>query len=199
MYHLTTEEDYLSMLKDKRIHVSQINKHNALEGVYMFDLINHLKRWGHSNDWSGHLGQRLLGLKQGNHPNTNKIVLLKIPTENISKEKILIRSQNKLFANMREFTEARINYIFGNVRPNEKLKHLFSGDSAKNSRLYKQRKEAIEYIYPENIALLKAEKIGELIYNDMSIDRLNNRGVNKIYSNLLKGTPEEKALVLLKD
>ena len=67
-------------------------------------------------------------------------------------------------------------------------KSLF-GDSAKNRRLYQQRKEAIEYIYPEDITTTQIEKIGEC-------DR--GQSMEKLLFALLKGSPEEKALFINK-
>ena len=65
-------------------------------------------------------------------------------------------------------------------------KSLF-GDSAKNRKLYQQRKEAIEYIYPEDITTTQIEKIGEC-------DR--GQSMEKLLFALLKGSPEEKALFI---
>ena len=65
-------------------------------------------------------------------------------------------------------------------------KSLF-GDSAKNRRLHQQRKEAIEYIYPEDITTTQIEKIGECD---------SGQSIKDMLFALLKGSPEEKALFI---
>lgn len=59
------------------------------------------------------------------------------------------------------------------------------GETARKRKLYEQRKEAIEYIYPEDITTGMFTKIGECD---------SNMPANSIFSALIKGTPEEKML-----
>ena len=90
---------------------------------------------------------------------------------------------------------AKINDAYMEQHPLPKLedivkkygdsKSLF-GDSAKNRRLYQQRKEAIEYIYPEDITT-QIEKIGECD---------TGHSIKDMLFALLKGSPEEKALFI---
>lgn len=59
------------------------------------------------------------------------------------------------------------------------------GENAKKRKLYQQRKDSIEYIYPEEISIENIEKIGEC-----DVDT----SFQKVFAELLKNTPEEKAL-----
>lgn len=70
---------------------------------------------------------------------------------------------------------------------------------AKERKLFQQRKEAIEYIYPEDIPTSKFEKIGEVNVDELrktaEYDPL--KPMRSIFSALLKGAPEEKGALLL--
>ena len=47
LYHLTTKENYNSMLKDGFIKTSHdVELSSNLEGVFLFEMINFVKRWG---------------------------------------------------------------------------------------------------------------------------------------------------------
>ncbi len=66
--------------------------------------------------------------------------------------------------------------------------------SAKNRKLFKQRKQAIEYIYEENLPLSAFEKIGEVDlkrFNVTTSSDINATSLS-IFSSLLKNTPESK-------
>lgn len=69
------------------------------------------------------------------------------------------------------------------------INHLFLGDNAKYSKLYKQRKEAIEYFYSEKINIKDVEKIGEA-----TLPKDFEGQANNIFKQLLKGTKEQNAL-----
>ena len=74
--------------------------------------------------------------------------------------------------------------------------HIVSGAPAKERKLFQQRKEAIEYIYPEEIPAFVVEKIGETNVDDILLPA-EKCSLLDIFSRLLKGTPEEKATLLL--
>lgn len=70
---------------------------------------------------------------------------------------------------------------------------------AKERKLFQQRKEAIEYIYSEDIPTSQIEKIGEVNVEELrktaEYDPL--RPIRSIFSALLRGTPQEKGALLL--
>lgn len=194
LYHLTTEENYQAILKSNKL--KRGGKYEQIQGVFMFELSNFFKRWGTSPIWQGKNLRNSL-INQSRHGGYGKLVLLRIPTENLNREKLLVRSQNKLFScihNPKYYTFLR-DLKSADIIPDE-LTHSFNGDSARKSKLYKQRKEAIEYIYPKAINISKIQKVGESNSVNFFGNTLN---VYTVFSNLLKGTPEEKALRLFKN
>ena len=79
----------------------------------------------------------------------------------------------------------------------ETLNHLTNGDKAIFANLYKQRKEAIEYIYKDKINISDVEKIGECS-NTWSTQRIGEKSTpREIFEILLKGTKEQKNLIYL--
>lgn len=74
--------------------------------------------------------------------------------------------------------------------------HIVSGAPAKERKLFQQRKEAIEYIYPNEIPASVVEKIGETNVDDILLPA-EKCSMRDIFSRLLRGTPEEKATLLL--
>lgn len=77
--------------------------------------------------------------------------------------------------------------------------HLTVGIPAKERKLFQRRKEAIEYIYREDIPTSQIEKIGEVNVDELrktaEYDAL--RPMRSIFSALLRGTPQEKGALLL--
>ena len=85
--------------------------------------------------------------------------------------------------------------------PEERLyvpisEHIVSGAPAKERKLFQQRKEAIEYIYPNEIPASVVEKIGETNVDDILLPAEKCSLIN-IFSRLLRGTPEAKTTLLL--
>jgi len=224
LYHFTTESNYQSMLKNGEIKTA---KTGAFQGFYMVDLNNLLKRWNASKDWEN-LDLREELLRQVRKLG-EKVVVIRIPTENIDKNKLLIRSQNKLLPLSRDtYLEALANWKKTGEIPNAKFEHLFIGDKATNSKRYKQRKEAIEYIYPAKLDISMTQKVGstevkaknrlsrklkylvkdfmKLVYPtapnfSVFIERYKPSKIDakSTFIDLFKGTPEEKALKQFKN
>ena len=98
LYHLTTKKNYNSMLKDGFIKTH----HDAcatlnLDGVFLFEMINFVKRWsstGLSIDWLKKPFLLLDALILQAATKNPEIVLLKIPTKNFLLEKLRCRVQN---------------------------------------------------------------------------------------------------------
>ena len=74
-------------------------------------------------------------------------------------------------------------------------KHCKKGTSAKNRKLFEQRKDAIEYFYPNDIQSINIEKIGE--YNIGEIKNITENDLKSIFSSILGNIPEKGMLNLL--
>ena len=74
--------------------------------------------------------------------------------------------------------------------------HVISGAPVKERKLFQQRKEAIEYIYSDDIPASSIEKIGETNVENILLPA-EKCSMRDIFSKLLRGTPEEKATLLL--
>ena len=220
IYHMTNKSNYQSMLCDGIIKTSQDGLLG--NGVFTTELTNLFKRWRKCKSWrSKSLQEQLLRqVAKGK----DEIVILKIPTSKLDSDKLVIRSQNKLFSwtfsdkakdafeqiAQRVYNEALPNGWLNKVREILKdiitkqeskkyAEHLTTGTPAKMSGLYKQRKEALEYVYLDNIPMSKVEKIGEV--NIAELRKTSEydpiRPMRSIFTNLLKGTPEVKGAELL--
>ena len=220
IYHMTTKSNYESILKDGMIKTS--SEGLIGNGIFTTELTNFFKHWRKNSSWgnSSLQEQLLLHVSKGE----DEIIILKIPTAKLSPDKLVIRSQNKLFSwlnsnNADKIFEAVENFVnqqngtldwlnrIRNLYKKLLLKkesrylteHLTTGAPAKMSGLYKQRKEALEYIYLDNIPISDAKKIGEVdikaLRKTAEYDPV--RPMRSIFTNLLKGTPEAKGAELL--
>lgn len=219
IYHMTSKRNYESMLCDGIIKTSPDELLG--NGVFTSELTNLFKRWRKCKSWGNEsLQERLIShVAKGN----DEIVILKIPTTKLDADKLVIRSQNKLFnwAFSDKAKEAfnqisimgnedipngwlnKIREILKDIIAKQESKkyaqHLTTGAPAKMSGLYKQRKEALEYVYLDNIPISNVEKIGEVNIAELrkSAEYDPVRPMRSIFTNLLKGTPEVKGAELL--
>lgn len=191
LYHLTSEEKYLEMLKNGYLKMGGGGDVDPIEGVFMIELNNSFKHWG----------KKLMGMDSNKElikyvGKKGKIVALRIPTAVLDKNDLLIRSQNKVteFYKTKEFREALENWKKTKEIPEGAYEHMFKGEKATKSRHYKQRKEIIEYIYPHEIKMSNTHKLGCANVNV-------NQGIDtkSVYTKLFTGYPEEQTLVLIKD
>ena len=219
IYHMTNKSNYESMLCDGIIKTSQ--DEFIGNGVFATELTNLFKRWRKSKSWgSVSLQEELIGqVSKGK----DEIVILKIPTAKLDTDKLVVRSQNKLFSWIFSYKAeeafTQISKMKKEVGSNDRLdkvreilkdiitkqeskkyaEHLTIGAPAKMSSLYKQRKEALEYVYLDNIPMSNVEKIGEVNIAELrktaGYDPV--RPMRSIFTNLLKGTPEFKGAELL--
>ena len=193
LYHLTSEENYKKILESGKLHISNNDRQLDYGGVFMTDLANLTKRWRASGDWDinpdnpdgVYLSLALLfqAVKNG-----HKIVCLRVPTKNLNHDLLKIRSQNKL-------AKCEI------TQENRYAEHVKKGAPAKDSSLYKKRKEAIEYIYQEDIPLDKTELVGEIDISHISIDTAlswskhqQKDEVKAVLRRIFSGQPEQKAI-----
>lgn len=188
LYHMTTKQNYESILKSGKIHTSCDCSRSNLDGVFMFDMQNFSKRWANTMlqtpNAKANLGTVLLCKNITEFENMTKgidIVLLKIPTKGMDISKLKVRPQ---------------------LVPSELNAGILNGDSALYKSLYTRRKNAIEYIYENNIDTSCLEKIGTATLKFESIDDLAKTAQASpfdILLNLVKGHPEEKCVRAFKN
>lgn len=182
LYHITDAVSYEKIKADGFMEPRRPNSSFSQEGIFTFELQNALKRWQQIPTQQGK--NTLLGMLLEITRNSN-VVILKIPTKNLNLDNLLIRSQDwyfnatkKLpesqikriekywdelgdidygikFAKLEEFKKAIIARLF-----QDKTSHIQNGSTAIEAPLYKQRGEAIEYIYTDKIPMSNIEKIG---------------------------------------
>lgn len=89
--------------------------------------------------------------------------------------------------------------LFDKIGQKDVGEMLVEGIPAKYSKLLKQRKKAIEYVYFNEIPSSNFEKIGEVNISKLrkTADYDPVRPMRSIFSKLLQGTPEEKGALLL--
>ena len=188
LYHMTTKQNYDSMLKSGKIYTSHDAGMSSLEGVFMFDMQNFSKRWANTMiqtpNAKANLGTALLCKNITEFKNMTKgidIVLLKIPTKGMDISKLKVRPQ---------------------LAPTELNAGILNGDSALYKSLYTRRKNAIEYIYENNIDTSCLEKIGTATLKFDSMDDLKRAAKSSpldILLKLVKGRPEEKCVNAFKN
>lgn len=213
MYHLTTRRNYESMLIDGFINTTE--DQICGQGIFLIELVNFFKRWRTSKDW-GSTDLRLDLIHQVKKLFSDSLVLLRIPTKNLESDKLKVRSQNRLFSWIKNNEEAfykiknsdrgdelsRIQKLVYLTENDETMTNLLGETPAKDSSLFKKRKEAIEYIYKEDIPIGSVEKIGEIEATSIRFflreDTQNPVKVKNIFLELLKGHNEIKGAELLK-
>ncbi len=211
LYHLTTQEAYELMLKDGCMKAAAKDDLLSHKALFMFDFVNFLKDWKSNPDWKNY-DIRLSLIAQVSGDTSKDLALLRIPTRSLDNiQDLRIRSQNKLFSwggygacatdkavayltmlmrNGDDY-EVAIRKLLKIVAPKSYL-HLTQGDLAKCSSLYKQRGEAIEYIYPQDIPINIVQKIGQA-----KIEDVDSVVLGDCFEQLLKDTPELNMLKLL--
>ncbi len=191
LYHLTTETNYKNILKSGKINTSQ-DSYLDYEGVFLTELENIGKYWRTSNDWNKALPKNKdgiylsLGLLGQVSKGTRKVICLRIPTKYLDHDMLKIRSQNKLCKS--SLSE-------------EIIPHIETGAPAKDANLYKQRKEAIEYIYQGAIPVEQIELVGMSDIPKLSLKSLQTwtkdeqkNIVLNVFKKLFTGQPESKGL-----
>lgn len=212
VYHLTNKEALEEIKKSGKIKTSN-SDYLFSDGIYTIELENFVKDWGRKSVWDNDsLHQRLLLQTAGN---SSGIVALRIPTEKLDSEKFKIRSQDRFFMSVKpqgqsfwgdicekySKTEHGWHNLVKDFAPEDIYKHCTNGDEAKNSHLYKQRKEAIEYIYQEDIPLDIVDCMAECDVADLEysphFDR--NKIARSFFMHLFEGMPEQKAVSFMKE
>lgn len=197
IYHMTSKSNYDSIIQHGFIKMSEQHLH-VDEGVYAFDLINFFKRWKTHKDW-GHddlqrtILRHIVKWFKSFKNKEDELVILKIPTSKLDKEKLFVRSLNRLF----KFEDSKLK--FRDI-PYSLQEHLSGNTPACEAPLYKRQKEAIEFIYKDSIPLKDTERIGNIV-NVPSLRqniRFDINPVKLIMESLLEGTQEGKGANLMK-
>ena len=151
------------------------------------------KKWRNSKEWDffpeNKDGMFLsLALLKQTSKDSGKIVCLRIPTKNLDHDMLKIRSQNRLGLAEKD-SSGRI------------IEHITKGAPAKDANLYKQRKEAIEYIYQDDIPMDNVELVGMTEIPEITMDNLavwskaeQRNVVLDALKKLFQGQPEAKGL-----
>lgn len=199
IYHLTNAHAYDSMLKDGGIKATTKDYYIKEKAVFFIELDNFCKNWGFSKSWKAFpepLQESLLMLAayfktpspiQGE----NKLVILKIPTDKLDSNKLFVRSENRFFEQILADKNDTNGLHFD-------LKQNLEGNvPASKSKLYKNRKEALEYIYKDDIPIEKVESIGQILdINTLDYDK--NNSAKSVLQKCLEGTRERIAIDYLK-
>ncbi len=194
MYHLTTESNYQSMLKD-----GYIQPHASIDSppfVFLFDMKNFTKFWRKTRQVQEQ--PRTTLLTNMIFDEKENIVLLKIPTKELDARKLRLRRQKKCRSGSSGFAEELTNftnnpYKFTTLMKG--IKYILSGEPAVKSSLYNQLKEAIEFMTPDAIPIDKVTLIGKTTINRELLDKAHTQmlDVPEIWKALTSGTPEYKA------
>ncbi|MBP3925302.1 hypothetical protein J6E39_08720 [bacterium] len=194
LYHFTSGDCY-QKIKNEGVIVSQ--KEGLMdESIFLFDLENMLKFWNfYTQKYKMPLKE---GLLNRFFKRDKSIVLLRIDTQNLSKNSLKIRSQDYLFK------PENLNYLkdkvkkYGSVEKfpksiKNKLAHYINGDDARKAKIYKQRKNSIEYVYPFDILKSDFTKIGQYTLEE-GADLSQRKDFFTIMADILKNTPEFNAV-----
>ena len=197
IYHMTSKANYDAILRDGFIKMSD-EKLMADEGIYAFDLMNFIKHWTRNKDWGNEdlqsvILRHIVKWFPSTFPAKSELVILRIPTAGLDADKLFVRSMNRLFKF--KDSEQRFNSISPALQ-----QHLSGVTPACETPLYKMRKEAIEFIYKDDIPVENFQRIGEIINipslrKDMNFSK---HPVKYIMQMLLTGTPEVKSVDFLK-
>ena len=212
IYHMTSEENWLKIILDDSIKPSK----DTITGVFATDLDNLVTRW--SSFMFQERKTNLLGeLLEHINKQKDKIVCLRISTAGLDRSKLLIRSQNRLFGSdspgtsflrlTQDIPEEKLierlssgisSYSQKALMP-EFTEHAIAGSPAGRANLFKQRKEAIEYIYTDSVPLSSVQVVGEVTPKEIKksayYDKKNP--FKSILMELFKETPEQKAVSFL--
>lgn len=216
LYHLTTKSNYQKMLETGAMNPAKEGL--CGENIFMLDITNFFKRWTKFNLGGSHQ-KRLLAHVSG--ANREDVVLLKIPTKQLQREKLGIRSQDVLYSNAEYLGGEQVEFMKKfNCNSEEELLqllekdenafdkftnifkrylHLTNGTQAGNQRLFTTRKDALEYIYPEAIDIHSVQKIGQINPSEFELTSEFNpdKPMQSVFGKLLEGQPEQKGALLI--
>ena len=194
MYHITTEDAYLSMLKDRKIKPSQCM--DSPDGIFMFDLKNFTRFWRQTKHVAEQprttLLNNVVSCSDGN------LVMLRIPTETLDARTLRVRIQALCrcgHGNMQQEQEMIINDKHRFSHALENLRYIMQGESIANVPRYNQRKLAIEYITPNEIPMSDVSLVGKTHVNPEIVNKAHweMRDLPNVWHSLTEGMPEAKS------
>ena len=199
IYHFTNEQAYKSICNDGFIKATTKDSFIKDKAIFLVELENFSKNWGFNKSWEKFpepLQESLLMLASylttpSSIEGKNKLVILKISTDKLNPKKLFVRSENKFFEQvLSDKNDTK------DLHPDIK-QNLEGNTPANKSKLYKNRKEAIEYIYKDDIPIEKTEQIGQILdINTLDYDK--NNLVKSILRKILEGLSEEIAIRYLR-
>lgn len=198
MYHLTTEGAYEQMLKDGCIRPAQCM--DSASGTFLFDIKNFTRFWRKTKSVAEQPRTTLLNEVAGKlgYQETGNIVMLKIPTSTLDARKLRIRRQKLVrcgHGNQQQEMQDVLNDPHRISKCLENLKYMFQGENVANIPLYNQRKDAIEFITPDEIPMAKVSLVGKAKVDTKVTDKAHSemRELPEVWKELTAGTPEAKA------
>lgn len=192
LYHMTSFENYQKIVESGFLKCST---EHMPQGIYTLELDSFGKYW--SKDLRNDLCGKMLD-------DSNKIVMLKIPTKNLEQSKLRIRTQDEVengrlgedveleirkWFNITEIPKERKILLdkllkkydkktalekYTDMMP-KKLFPLVKGYDAKMSSLFKQRRADLEFIYLDDIPISEIEFVGSADCKKLFGDGLINR------------------------
>lgn len=198
VYHFTRQRLYEIMLSDGYLRAMNIDSYMEKPAVFAVDLQRFFKNWGFHKAWNNTFQPEPLYeslIMKVAYPDDlfsswlNKFAILKIPTKILDKNKLKIRSQKTFFEQVHSENPLEIKDV-------KILEHMRGTTSACKSRLFNNRKEAIEYVYFDNIPIEHVEKLNIFVGEPIILDKENK--YKNLLMNLLKDTPQANELRFLK-
>lgn len=183
LYHITKTSN-LKSIQEKGLQTGEDEFFG--EGVFLFDMANVVKFWKNRVGVRP-LQEKLLEYTSGY---CDYISLLKIPTEEIDKSKLVVRRLDTMMNLSREYYDDVAifeAYAKGEI-PKEIIEHITEGTPAVMSRKLENYKIPLEYIYPQSIPADKLSVIGNGYVPPFSFT------FKSVMKPMLKGQPEEKML-----
>ncbi len=188
LYHITSQDNYEKIMESGILKTYKDSSFRKLNGIFMFDLQNFTKRWCNPQKWGDlDLAVSLFAKFANCDDEIVKLACFRIPTEKLDHSLLKIRSQNRLFK------------IFSDNHKFFKSEHTMYGSNASQSSLYKKRKEAIEYIYQDNLPVSDIQFVGKFDFNvnevfEKDTSEWYRKCALKTLKELFKDQPERKGL-----
>ena len=198
MYHITTEETYLSMLKD-----GKIKPHECMDsaaGTFLFDIKNFTRFWRKTKNVAEQPRTTLLSMVAGKlgFQTKGNIVMLRIPSSELDARTLRVRRQDLCRSGHGNILQEQENFMQNKFKFSdslENLRYIMQGESIANVPKYNQRKLAIEYVTPQEIPIEKVELIGKANVSTEELDKAhwNMIDLPEIWKEMTKGKAEHKA------
>ena len=163
LYHFTDSKSLEQINKDGIIKINQ-SRGDFIRGIFSIELTNFLKYWNKKDSFSNQslmakLFQKILSKEQ------RELVVIRFQTGNLDKSKFLIRLQKDII----DFCKKYVSKL----QKGNKLHERILGIPATESKLFEQKKQAIEYIYTDNIPIDFIKIIGKTDISKLTRDEIN--------------------------